>query len=415
MRRIHLDAVGGIAGDMFVAAMLDALPELRDRVLADGAAVLPAEAGNIAVEQGESLSIRTLRFGLALPKTGVAARSHALAHAHGGDHHDHDHRHAAETEMVQETHSGSFADMVARIGAARLHDGTARHAVAILTILAEAEAKIHGVPVEKVHFHEIADWDSLLDVVCAGSIAAALDDAGWSVSALPRGGGLVRTAHGLLPVPAPATAAILTGYAWRDDGISGERVTPTGAAILRHLVAPGVDTADGLLVASGTGAGTRNLPGMPNILRALVFDEAPSRQGDIVTVVEFEVDDMTGEEIGVACDRLRAHAAVLDLSLSQRLGKKGRPLSSFRLLVRRDGAEVVASACFSQTSTIGLRLREERRLLLARDASVVGGVPVKSVRRPAGVTVKAESDALGAETLAERRALKRRAEGSGDA
>src|SRR6185295_18890158 len=151
--------------------------------------------------------------------------------------------------------------------------GTAEQAVAILTHIAQAEARIHDVPVERVHFHEIADWDSLMDVVAAGSIAAALPGAVWSVSELPRGAGLVRTQHGMLPVPAPATVAILEGFAWRDDGIAGERVTPTGAAILRHLVGNGREKARaaGRLVASGTGAGTRELTGIPNVLRVLVF------------------------------------------------------------------------------------------------------------------------------------------------
>ena len=126
--------------------------------------------------------------------------------------------------------------MVARIEAAPLSSGTAAHATAILRHLAEAEAAIHHVPVNEVHFHEIGDWDSLMDVTAAGSVAAALEGARWSVSALPRGDGLVRTRHGLLPVPAPATAWLLEGFTWRDDGIGGERVTPTGAAILRHLV-----------------------------------------------------------------------------------------------------------------------------------------------------------------------------------
>ena len=125
------------------------------------------------------------------------------------------------------------------------------------------------MPVDEVHFHEIGDWDSLMDVMAAGSIAAALEGARWSVSALPRGGGLVRTRHGLLPVPAPATARLLDGFTWRDDGIGGERVTPTGAAILRHLVgAAAARGVVGRLQGTGTGAGTRELPGQPNILRA---------------------------------------------------------------------------------------------------------------------------------------------------
>ena len=113
---------------------------------------------------------------------------------------------------------------------------TREHALALLALLGEAEAHVHGIPVDDVHFHELADWDSLLDLVAAGCIAARLEGARWTASALPLGGGTVRTAHGLLPVPAPATSYLLTGYPWRDDGIGGERVTPTGAAILRHLV-----------------------------------------------------------------------------------------------------------------------------------------------------------------------------------
>ncbi|WP_281062083.1 MULTISPECIES: LarC family nickel insertion protein [unclassified Mesorhizobium] len=412
MRRVHLDAVGGIAGDMFVAAMLDALPDLRERVLADGAAVLPVEAGGIAFEEGESLSMRVRRFGLVAKRAMSAAAPHAHANAYGDD--DGHHHHHDRNQIPDEAHAGSFADMVARIKAADLHDGTAARAIAILTIIGEAEAAIHRVPVERVHFHEIADWDSLVDVVCAGSIAAALDKTVWSVSALPRGGGLVHTAHGLLPVPAPATAAILTGFEWRDDGISGERVTPTGAAILKHLTAPGAGGTSGRLVSSGTGAGTRHLPGMPNILRVLVLENEVSTPSDTISVIEFEIDDMTGEEMGVACDRLRATDGVLDLSVGQRLGKKGRPASSFRLLARPELADQVTARCFAETSTIGLRLREERRLVLFRENVKAAGLAVKAVLRPSGITRKVESDALRGGSLAERRAMKWQAETTDD-
>jgi uncharacterized protein (TIGR00299 family) protein len=389
---IHLDAVGGIAGDMFVAAMLDAFPDLKPRVLADAAAVLPPDAGRPELVEGQSGGIRVLRFGLA----GDGGHAPAVAP------HDHDH-HPDDT---------GFPALVARINSARLSPGTAAEAVALLTVLAEAEAKIHGVPVAEVHFHELADWDSLLDVVAAGSIAATLRGAEWTVSALPRGGGLVKTAHGLLPVPAPATALILEGFAWRDDGIGGERVTPTGAAILKHLVQqqtlPG---SGGRLQGSGTGAGTRTLPGMPNILRALVFEKARQPSNDRVTVIAFEVDDMTGEEIGVAAERLRAEEGVLDLSIAQRWGKKGRPMQSFQLVVREGAAGEVVRRCFTETSTIGLRLSEETRVVLSREAATVGGVGVKSVMRPgSGVTRKAESDDLHGEGLAARRAAKQKAE-----
>ncbi|RWH94075.1 MAG: LarC family nickel insertion protein [Mesorhizobium sp.] len=406
MKAIHLDAVGGIAGDMFVAAMLDAFPELQERVLRDAAAALPNESGVPRIDEGMSGAVRAKRFTLHLPhaaEQGSDDLAHPHAHGYQGEalgHHA-DHHHLAH---------GSFPDMVRRVEAASLADGTARHAVAILTILAEAEAGIHGVSIDQVHFHEIADWDSLMDVVAAGSIAAALEGARWTVSALPRGGGLVKTQHGLLPVPAPATAAILTGFHWRDDGVTGERVTPTGAAILKHLAEPRAEAGEGRLSRTGTGAGTRELPGLPNILRVLAFKQAMQRTPDTVTVVSFEIDDMTGEEIGVAADRLRAVDGVLDVSLGERWGKKGRPMQSFALLVRPDRVDEVAARCFVETSTIGLRTHMVGRKVLDRSQLSRDGVAVKRVERPDGATIKAESDHLMGGSLAERRAAKQRAE-----
>ncbi|EWY41164.1 hypothetical protein N825_31385 [Skermanella stibiiresistens SB22] len=386
-RHIHLDVVGGIAGDMFVAALVDAMPDLQRRVLEDASAVLPGGTGAPVFSRGASGGVAVSRFGL------------EGGHGH---HHDHDHGHDG---------SGRFRHMVELIRGVRLSDGTADHAVAILTLLAEVEAAIHGVAVEDVHFHEIGDWDSLMDVVAAGSIIAALD-ATWSASDLPLGGGRVRTAHGVLPVPAPATTRLLTGFEWRDDGLPGERVTPTGAAILRHLVQGDGATKGGRLEASGSGAGTRDLPGMPNILRALVFDTATMGDRETVEVVSFDIDDMTGEEIGVAADRLRACDGVLDLALASVIGKKGRPMTEFRLLVCPDALPSIQERCFLETSTIGLRWRTERRAVLPRQIDGAS-VLVKRVDRPDGtVTGKAESDDLArGDSLAARRAMKAEAEG----
>ncbi len=400
---IRLDAVGGIAGDMFAAAMVDALPDLRARVLADAAAVLPPGTGTPVFTPGTSAGLHCLRFGLSAP-----------AGDHHHDHHHHDHH----------AHAG-FRDMVARIEAAPLSPGTATHAIAILRHLAEAEAAIHHVPVDEVHFHEIGDWDSLMDVTAAGSVAAALEGARWSVSALPRGDGLVRTRHGLLPVPAPATARLLEGFTWRDDGIGGERVTPTGAAILRHLVeAASSRGIVGRLQGTGTGAGTREYPGQPNILRATLFEAAAdglseeglSEEGpgeEDILVLSFEIDDMSAEEIAVAADRLRASGGVRDLVLIPAIGKKGRPVHTFRLLVEPTARDSVADACFTETSTIGLRWQAARRAVLHRASAEGGAVRVKTVTRPAGPSRKAESDDLAPLAgLDARRAAKRKAEES---
>lgn len=402
-RHIHLDAVGGVAGDMFVAALLDALPDLRARVFADLAAVTPPHVGAPALTAGLSGGLAVLRFGLAPAATAGGEDAEGGAHDHGT----------------------RYVDLVRTIDAAQLQPGTATHARAILARVADAESRLHGVALDEVHFHELADWDSLLDVVAAGSIAAALSDCSWSVSDLPLGGGQVMTRHGWLPVPAPATAAILRSYRWRGDGIGGERVTPTGAAIVAHLARAEAAAGGGTLAAIGLGAGTRELAGMPNVLRALVFeiDDAAPAYGrrETVTVVCFDVDDMTGEEIGTAADRLRAVDGVLDLTLGTRHGKKGRPSADFRLLVRPAALDAVRRACFTETSTIGLRWHGEERICLDRasetlDAgpAVAGATPLarkRSVRPDGAVVTKVESDALaGTAGLAERRRLKAHAE-----
>ena len=325
--------------------------------------------------------------------------------------------------MAQEhEHAGTAYSLLRRrLAEAPLGAPTRKHALALLALLADAESRVHGVPVDAVHFHELADWDSLLDVVAAGCIAAKLDGAHWSASALPLGGGTVRTAHGMLPVPAPATCLLLTGYPWHDDGIGGERVTPTGAAILRHLVPAercGARRDAGRLASVGCGAGTRTLPEMPNIVRALVLDRALAADADtdVVAVLEFDVDDMTGEEIAVAADRLRAEPGVVDVSVGTRQGKKGRPLADFRLLAHPHAAEAIAQACFTETSTLGLRVREERRRVLRRAeiATAAGGaaVRVKVALRPGGErTAKAAQDDVDSTPgLGARRRTRARAE-----
>lgn len=393
---VHLDAVGGVAGDMFVAALLDARPELRARVFADLAAVVPAGAGTAALTEGLSGGIAACRFGLV-----------------GG--------HAADPDG-HHGHGTSFAKLTRRIESASLQPGTAAQARAILRLLGECESRLHRVPLQDIHLHELGDWDSLLDVVAAGSILAALGPCSWSVSDLPRGSGTVRTQHGMLPVPAPATVELLRNFRWRDDGVGGERVTPTGAAILAHL-APESHPPDGSLVlrSSGTGAGTRELPGMPNVLRALVFavEATPAESlahADEVIVIDFDIDDMTGEEIGVAAERLRAADGVIDLSLGTRLGKKNRPLTDFRLLIRPQSLAAVSTLCFGETSTLGLRWRREQRLCLPRssEAVEVEGTTLRRKRgaRPGGQSsLKVESDDLaGIEGLIRRRSARARGE-----
>lgn len=369
---VHLDAIGGVAGDMFLAAMLDARPDLVDGALrAIRAAGLPKGWTAETVEHTAD--------GL------VGRRFHVVSPGHGvPHHHPHDHHHHV-----------AFRDIRAMIEKSALDAAVKARSIAIFRLLAEAEGAVHGQDPEDVHFHEVADWDSVADIVGAAFVIEALGGATWSVSALPLGSGRVKTAHGILPVPAPATARLLEGFETVDDGIAGERITPTGAAILKALAPTRGRPSGVVLAASGTGFGTRTLPGLPNILRALLFetgaaDTAPGRESE-VAVIAFEVDDQTPEDLAAGLDKLRAEADVLDVTQAAVFGKKGRLMTAVHILCRAPAIERVAAACFAETTTIGLRWHLAHRFELDRRAVTAGGVRVKVVSRPGGgVTAKAE-------------------------
>ncbi|MEQ5828653.1 LarC family nickel insertion protein [Sulfitobacter sp. NFXS29] len=385
---LHLDPVGGAAGDMFIAAMLHAFPDLAERVRADVAAVLPAEVGQAELSEHVASGITARRFELVLAAPDAARR------------------HGAET---------TYRAMRELLENAPLSEGTAQAACAILHRIAEAEAQVHDIPIDRVHFHEIADWDALMDVTAAGSICAALSGATVSLAPLPLGGGLVETAHGKLPVPAPATTLILQGYDWHDDGVAGERVTPTGAAILAHVTggSPTGSRPPGRLRCTGSGAGMRVMKGLPNILRVSVFDTA---SGGIAqdSLVQFacDIDDMTGEELGAAVDRLRAMDGVVDLLMLNGQGKKSRPVTRLEVLVQPQAADRIAARVFDLTSTLGLRRTGVERLILPRESDDSGPLRRKRAQRPSGQeTTKVESDDLAdAETLHDRRKRARAAE-----
>jgi len=223
----------------------------------------------------------------------------------------------------------------------------------------------------------------------------------WSVAPLPLGSGRVQTAHGSLPVPAPATALLLEGFAVFDDGRPGERVTPTGAAILRHLAPEsGVASLPARLARTGVGFGTRTLPGTSNVLRVLAFEPLAAHSGgDRVQVLRFEVDDQSPEDLAVGLERLREVEGVLDVLQSPAFGKKGRVCVAVQVLARPEARERALAACFEETTTLGVRIASEERATLARrDASVeapAGPVRVKAARRPSGrTTAKAEMDDL---------------------
>jgi hypothetical protein len=387
---LHLDPLGGIAGDMFAAALLDAFPELFAELEAALAATEIVRLATIHIEPHRDHALTGSRF---------EVRTTNEAHPH---------RPFSEIR--------TFLDDLA------LDSGVRDRSIAIFGLLAEAEGRVHGVAPDAVTFHEVGAWDSITDVVTAAWLIEAVHPTGWSCDALPLGSGRVESAHGPLPVPAPATALLLEGFPCVQDGVAGERVTPTGAAILRHL-APDFGTLASArtLRRSGIGFGSRTLNGISNVLRVLAFDESPEETvADRVAVCEFELDDQTPEDLGLAIERLRDEPGVIDILQAPVFGKKGRVGVHVRILAHPSALETVLEACFVETPTLGVRWQIVRRAVLLREERTeeVGGVRVhvKRARRPDGTTTdKAAMDDLAGAGggRAAREMLRRSVEGGG--
>ena len=412
---IQLDPVGGVAGDMFAAAVLDAWPELESPLVA---ALQRAGLDAIAtVERVDHADHALSGSRFAVYETGRRDREPG---AHDRDAHPHDH--GAGDEPVREHHL--YRDVRTLLGASDLDPGVRARALDVFARLAAAESAVHGAPVDEVSFHEVGAYDSIADVVCAAWLIERLD-ATWSCGPLPIGRGRIDTSHGRLPVPAPATVELLRGMVVDQDTHRGERITPTGAAIVAHL-APSFDPLPGpmRLERSGTGFGTSLLPGASNVLRLLAFEPVRGldtvAQRERIAVCEFEIDDQTGEDLALALDRLRDHDGVLDVSSHAMHGKKGRLAVHVRLLARLAAVEPAIEACLCETTTLGVRWHEVGRVALARESVTVrvDGRPVrvKSARRPGGIrTSKAEIDDLAtvAGGHAERERLRAAAERAG--
>jgi uncharacterized protein (DUF111 family) len=236
--------------------------------------------------------------------------------------------------------------------------------------------------------------DSIADIVAAAAIIEAFGPASWSIGAIPIGSGTIATRHGELPVPAPATALLLEGFRCFDDGRPGERVTPTGAAIIRHL-APGFGpgTAVRALRRTGYGFGTRRIDGMSNVLRVLEFESVDTHDAlaEQIAEIAFEIDDQTSEDLALALERLRALDGVLDVSQLPLIGKQGRLVAGVRILAQPVAVALVSDEVFRETTTLGLRVSlAERVSLPRRQIASRSGVSVKVAERPGGASAKAE-------------------------
>ena len=283
------------------------------------------------------------------------------AHTHEHEHHDHDHHHEHEHEEHHHHHT-HMSDIENIINGLNVSDKVKADALAVYGLIAEAESKAHGKPVTDIHFHEVGTMDAVADIV---GVCVLLEQIGADkivVSPLATGFGQVRCAHGILPVPAPATASIIEGIPTYSGDVEGELLTPTGAALLKHF-ADSFGTRPVMAIEkTGYGMGKKDFA-KANMLRTFLGEA--DNESDKVVEMKFNIDDMTGEEIGYATGVLMDNGA-LDVFTTSVYMKKNRPGILFTVLVKLEDKEKFAKLIFENTTTIGIRYNEMERFKLKR-------------------------------------------------
>ncbi len=346
MKIAFLDPFAGAAGDMFLGALIDAgwpAAELQEEL--------------------EKLPLDNFQMHVEKVVRGPIAATHV------------------RFEIGEEHHHRNLADIVGILKTSSLSDAVRDRAVTMFEMLAAAEARAHGSTIESVHFHEVGAVDSILDIVGAAAGLEWLGATEVVVASINTGGGTVKTQHGVIPVPGMATLNLLesAGAPVFSSTDKAELLTPTGALILTHAASrygtmPAMNVA-----ASGYGAGSRDSD-LPNVLRLVIGKTSPEVGADVVSVIETNLDDVTPEVVAYALERLLT-AGALDAYATPIQMKKGRPATMISAICSPSDADDLARILFAETSTLGVRIHDTRRRILARDTVTVatrwGDVAVK--------------------------------------
>ncbi len=351
MKLVYFDCIGGASGDMILGSLVALgapLEEIERRLRA-----LPLEGFSLAAVTVERHGFEALHLQVRAEET----RSH---------------RHFSAIRRLLE--------------GAGLPPRVLRRALGTFELLGRSEASVHGTTLEKVHFHEVGAIDAIVDIVGTAWALELLDVDRCHASVVPQGRGFVRAAHGTLPVPAPATVRILEGAPVRMTEIEAELTTPTGAALLRALCDTIGEPVGFRIVRTGVATGTRELAERPNILRALLGEPLAAESG-AVEVLETTIDDMNPQLYGNLTEALFESGA-LEVFLTPVQMKKGRPGVLVTAMCDRSRAQGVLERLFSESTTIGVRVRQEGRVELRRSIEEVetplGRVRVKTVTLPSG-------------------------------
>jgi pyridinium-3,5-bisthiocarboxylic acid mononucleotide nickel chelatase len=435
MRIGYLECFSGISGDMLLGALVDA-----------GVSFALLEETAAALDVGARLEIRkVIRGGIAASKVDVitpdgphdspvldlatsdAENAHTHEeHSHGGHSHQ-PHTHAEHAHEVHadspDSHSStshaphrSLSAILAIIRSAALSETVKARSMRAFQLLGEAEAAVHSIPVEKVHFHEVGAVDTIVDIVCAAAGCESLGIDRWLSSSLNVGSGTVKCQHGTLPVPAPATLALLGDAPVYAAGPPMERVTPTGAALLRMLDVSYTQLPAVRIQGSGYGAGGRDTPGEPNLLRLLIGEmdlgtqaaTGIAGQSESIAIIETVIDDSSPQLLGYVSELLLT-AGAWDVYRVAVQMKKGRTGVQLTVLCRPDLVPAMRDLLFRETTTIGLHWRIENKAALAREfvkiETPLGEVQIKIARWPSGQVANASPEYEDCRVIAARHGL----------
>ena len=381
MKVLYFDCFAGAAGDMILGALLDAGLPFEE---------LKRALGSLAVEGWEVSVDRVIKTGVAATKFRVHEHAHQGSgigdQGSGHHHHHHDHGHH------------SLAEIFAAIKRSALSDTGKARAVAMFRRLGEAESAIHGIPIDQIHLHEVGALDSIIDIVGAVFAIEWFKADRIVASPINVGSGMVRTEHGVFPVPAPATVSLLKNAPVYSSGIQSELLTPTGALILTEFASAFGPIPPMTIEKVGYGAGDRELKETPNVVRVLIGESSDARRatasavaGDPslrtsmkVTVLECEIDDMNPQIFGVLMEKLYA-AGALEVYYSAVQMKKNRPGTLMTIVAAPDHRDAMTDIVFRESTTIGIRHQELSRECLDREMVTVttrlGPVRFKVARR----------------------------------
>jgi hypothetical protein len=433
MKIAFLDCFSGISGDMFLAALVDAgvpLTTLQQTVdtLHIGVRLALRRVNRSGIDSAK-IDVLTSegKQAEAVPDSQDHAHESGHTHAHTHDHaHDHEHAHDrpadhSHSHPHDHVHGRSLAVIRQLIRDASLPDAVQHFALSAFDLLGHAEAKIHNVPVETIHFHEVGSVDAIADIVAAAAgfhwLATERQIERWFCSPLNVGGGHVHCAHGKFPVPAPATLELLRDLPIYSSGIQKELLTPTGAALLRALNVTSTNLPPLRMHSTGYGAGSREIPNQPNVLRLILGESVAGESAAIpssrahprekVGIIETTIDDATPELLSYVADQLLA-AGASDVHRTPIQMKKGRSGTLLTILCSPSHAPALRQIVFVESTTLGLRYREEEKFVLERTV-VAAETPWGSVRIKigisAGMTINAAPEFEDCKRLAQENSI----------